>query len=97
MTLRSQSKMSRDDIKAWLRYWRSGRMVNLAEVGSLEDMRQAQRFCSCMRVGLFAETSAEELWNAWRELIGDESAAAHEAECRNATEALLNERARKRA
>jgi hypothetical protein len=77
------------ELKSWLRYFRAGRMVNLAEIGSIDDMRLAQRFCSCMRVGVLAATSAEQLWEAWLEVTADDSAAAHEAECRSAAEAFL--------
>lgn len=55
-------RVSRDEIKQSLRLWRAAGDVNLAEVGSLEDMRLAQRFCACMRVDRFHAVTAEELW-----------------------------------
>lgn len=58
--------MATKQIASWLTYWKNARMVALEEIRSLEDMIEARKWCSCMRIGVFSPdlVSTEALWKA---------------------------------
>jgi hypothetical protein len=39
-------------------------MVDLDEIRAFEHVHQARRFCSCMRVGVFATVADLDIWRA---------------------------------
>lgn len=84
--------MQTANIKEWLGYWQRARMVRFDEIGSLEDMREARRFCPFMVLGRFWNVSDEALWAALHEIREDEKRAAHERECEAAAMGVLTER-----
>lgn len=58
-------KMPKTEIAAWVRTWGSSRRgVEIDLINSLDDLRDARRFCSVMRLGLFTYVSDETLFNA---------------------------------
>lgn len=52
----------------WLNYWHNAHMVNLDAINSIHDMHLARKFCSCMRVGIFASDVISDL-DLWRGLL----------------------------
>ena len=58
------AKMKLSDHFKWIDYWSAAHMVNVDAIQSLEDMREARRFCSCMSHGLFWDISDEQFWSA---------------------------------
>jgi hypothetical protein len=56
--------MKQSKIQEWLTYWQNARMVDLDEIRAFEHVHQARRFCSCMRVGVFAAVADLDIWRA---------------------------------
>jgi hypothetical protein len=52
------------DIKVWLAYWQAAHMVNVDAIQAYEHVHLARKFCSCMRVGVFADVSDLEIWRS---------------------------------
>ena len=59
--------MSKQEIKSWLSYFKATGMVNFKEITSLDLLKQARRFCKCMRVGVFANVTDNQIWYVIRE------------------------------
>lgn len=91
------AQLPNSQIKDWIGYWHRGQVVNISEIGSLTDVRDARMACRVMRDGLFSNVTDEAIWAAIQEWRADESARAHEDECKSAATAYLRERARRRA
>ena len=62
--------MTATQIKNWLGYWQNAKMVNLEAITSFDRVYQARKYCECMRVGVFAEVTDLQIWNALREAEG---------------------------
>jgi len=62
--------MNATQIKNWLGYWQNAKMVNLEAITSFDRVYQARKYCECMRVGVFAEVTDLQIWNALREVEG---------------------------
>lgn len=54
----------------WLEYWKRAGMFNPATVHSIEDVKEARRFCSFLRVGVFFGVSDEAIYAAIRQSRG---------------------------
>ena len=46
-------------------------MVAFDEIRAFDQMYQARKFCPCLRVGVFADVTDLQLWNALREYRTD--------------------------
>lgn len=56
--------MRQAEIQDWLRYWENARMVAVNEIRAFEHVHLARKYCSCMRVGVFAEVTDLAIWRA---------------------------------
>jgi hypothetical protein len=56
--------MTTTKIKNWLIYWNNAKMVSLDAITSFDRVFQARKYCECMRVGVFAEVTDLQIWNA---------------------------------
>jgi hypothetical protein len=59
--------MSKQEIKAWLSYFKAAKMVNFKEIFSLETLIEARKYCKCLRVGVFAQVEDNAIWYVIRE------------------------------
>lgn len=60
-------KMTKADIKRWIAYWTAADMVAFDEIRTFNQMVEARKYCSCLRVGVFADVTDLQLWNALRD------------------------------
>jgi hypothetical protein len=66
---RSQERqMTNQSIKNWLSYWNAAGMVAIDQINAFDQVYQARKFCQCMRVGVFADVSDLQIWNALRDM-----------------------------
>lgn len=56
--------MTTTEIQNWLTYWNNAKMVCLDAITSFDRVFQARKYCECMRVGVFAEVTDLQIWNA---------------------------------
>ena len=59
--------MRATDIKNWLTYWHNAGMVAVDSILAFDQVHQARKFCSCMRVGVFNPDLVTDL-QIWRAL-----------------------------
>lgn len=56
--------MTQQAIQDWLRYWQNARMVAVDQINAFDQVHLARKYCSCMRVGVFADVSDLAIWRA---------------------------------
>jgi len=58
--------MTQKEITDWLTYWKNGQMVAIDAIRAFDQVYQARKYCSCMRVGVFHPhiVSDLQIWNA---------------------------------
>lgn len=58
--------MKQNDIQTWLEYWQNAKMVDTDQIAAFDQVHQARKFCSCMRIGVFSAdlVSDLEIWRA---------------------------------
>jgi hypothetical protein len=58
--------MKQNDIQSWLEYWQNAKMVDTDEIAAFDQVYEARKYCSCMRVGVFSEhlVSDLQIWKA---------------------------------
>jgi hypothetical protein len=56
--------MKATDIQSWIAYWTAAKMVAFDQITSFDRVYQARKYCECMRVGVFADVTDLQIWNA---------------------------------
>ncbi len=56
--------MKAADIQSWIAYWTAAKMVAFDQITSCDRVVQARKYCECMRVGVFADVTDLQIWNA---------------------------------
>ncbi len=56
--------MTQSKIQDWLTYWTNAKMVDVDQIRAFDQVHQARRFCSCMRLGVFAAVADLDIWRA---------------------------------
>lgn len=56
--------MTQKEIQGWITYWQNAKMVAIEQINALDQVHLARKYCSCMRVGVFAEVSDLAIWRA---------------------------------
>ncbi len=59
--------MKQAEIMGWLEYWKNAKMVAVDEIAAFDQVYQARKFCSCMRIGVFSPDLVTDL-EIWRAL-----------------------------
>jgi hypothetical protein len=59
--------MTQDNIQTWLEYWHNAKMVDTDQIRAFDQVYQARKFCSCMRIGVFSPDLVSDL-DIWRGL-----------------------------
>lgn len=73
--LKYRHGVCRAEIQHWLGYWQRAHMVAIDEIRAFDQVNAARRFCSCMRLGRFAEVGDFEIWLALRDMRENPEAA----------------------
>lgn len=68
-------RMAREQIQEWLRYWQAAKMVAVDQILAFDQVSDARRYCSCMRVGVFTPDQVTDL-QIWRALTAMREADA---------------------
>ena len=63
--------MRQQEIQDWLTYWQNANMVAIHAIRAFDQVHQARRFCSCMRVGVFADVTDLAIWRALENMRSD--------------------------
>jgi hypothetical protein len=65
--------MKQAEIIRWLGYWQNANMVAVDEINAFDQVHLARKFCSRMRVGVFAPDLVSDLqiWRALQAMRGD--------------------------
>ncbi len=56
--------MTEARIQDWLRYWHAARMVAVDQICAFDQVYEARKYCSCMRVGVFTDVTDLQIWRA---------------------------------
>mgnify|MGYP001565510147 CR=1 FL=1 len=56
--------MTQQRIQEWLTYWTNARMVAIDQINAFDQVHLARKYCSCMRVGVFAGVGDLAIWRA---------------------------------
>ena len=67
--------MTQTEIKGWIKYWAAANLVAVNEIASLDDVKQARRFCAVTRDGVFSNVSDAAIWQALQSLRSELLAA----------------------
>jgi hypothetical protein len=67
--------MAQNNITGWIRYWAAANLVAVNEIASLDDVKQARRFCAVMRDGVFSNVTDAAIWQALQSLRSELLAA----------------------
>jgi hypothetical protein len=63
------ARMTREEIKDWVAMFDHSRMVNIDAIKSVADVKEAKRFCSCMRNGIFWRVTDAQWFEAIQERV----------------------------
>lgn len=56
--------MRQHKIQEWLAYWRTAGMVDVDQINAFDQVPLARKYCSCMRLGVFAGVTDLAIWRA---------------------------------